>query len=116
MMFGPGYVTQRTKRGFITGPITGMAWCADCKGNVGWMGEWCLLKNTVWEKVWPGTCQKSVHAKMPMKHNLCIGCIERRIGRRLSRRDFDLRSKHNLPDFSRRQFPMSRRLRNRLGR
>jgi hypothetical protein len=96
-------------------PITAMAWCADCKGNVGWMGEWCMLKNTVWEKVWPGTCQKSVHAKMPMKHNLCIGCIEKRIGRKLTRADFDKRNQHNRPDLPRRQFPMSRRLRNRLG-
>jgi hypothetical protein len=80
------------------------------------MGEWCLLKNQVWEKVWPGTCQKSVHAKMPMRHNLCIGCIEERLGRKLTRADFDMRSRHNRPDYPHRQFSMSRRLLNRLAR
>jgi hypothetical protein len=78
------------------------------------MGEWCLLKNSVWESVWPRTGQKSSRTKMPMKHFLCIGCTEQRLGRRLTRHDFDMRSKHNYsrPD---RQFPMSRRLRARLG-
>jgi hypothetical protein len=61
-----------------------------------------------------GTGQKSVHTKMLMKHFLCVGCIEKRIGRRLTRADFDMRSNHNKPDDPRRQFPMSRRLRSRL--
>src|SRR5215475_9238569 len=98
---GPGTVITSYKVGkrrclSIT-PITFMAVCKDCGANVGAMGEWCMLKNTIWEQVWPGTCQKSTRTKMPMKHNLCIGCIEKRLGRRLSRRDFDLRSKHNIP-------------------
>jgi hypothetical protein len=115
-MFGPGYVACRTgKHSICFAPITWIAWCADCDGSVGGMGEWCLLKSSVWEKAWPKTGQKSSRAKMPMKHFLCIGCIEKRIGRTLTRADFDMRSKHNKPH-PRRQFPMSRRLRNRLGR
>jgi hypothetical protein len=51
---------------------------------------------------------------MPLKYNLSIGCIEKRLGRRLTRADFDLRSKHNDPREKRRQFPMSKRLRDRL--
>jgi hypothetical protein len=94
-------------------PVTFFTPCAECKALVGPIGEWCMLKNTVWEKVWPGTCQTSVHAPMPMKHNLCIGCIEKRLGRRLTRADFDLRSKHNRLNADR-QFPMSQRLRKRL--
>src|SRR6516165_6922957 len=129
MIFGgPGYITQRTKGGFMVMPITMTAICAECverhrRGkrpidinlcSVGLKGDWCLLKNRVWEQVWPRTSQKSVYTKMPMKHNLCIEHIEKRIGRRLTRDDFDLRSGHNKPDNKRRQFPMSKRLRNRL--
>jgi len=129
MFGGPGTITQRTKRGFVTAPVTLLAFCADClkqhkrgksrtygpEVSVGLKGDWCLLKNSVWEQVWPRTSQKGVYAKLPMKHNLCIEHIEKRLGRRLTRRDFDLRSKHNRPDDPKRQFPMSKRLRNRLG-
>jgi hypothetical protein len=115
MLFGgPGYVTQRTKGGFCTAPVTFVSFCADCRCSVGGIGEWCLLKNFVWEQAWPKTGQKSSRAKMPMKHFLCVGCLEKRIGRKLTRADFDLRSTHNKPDDPRRQFPMSRRLRSRL--
>jgi hypothetical protein len=113
-MFGQGFVSVRRKHGRTFMPITALAWCKDCRRNIGGLGEWCLLKNSVWERAWPGTGQKSSCAKMPMKHFLCIGCIEKRIGRRLTRRDFDMRSKHNRP-LPNRQFPMSQRLRNRLG-
>jgi len=107
MMFfgGPGHVVQRTKRGFCIMRITFVAQCADCRRSVGALGEWCLLKNSVWEKVWPGTAQKSVYDKMPMKHNLCVGCIEQRLGRKLVRADFDMRSKHNKLDARRRRTP-----------
>jgi len=114
-MFGPGYVSYRHKRGICLMPITATALCADCMANVGGMGEWCLLKNFVWEKAWPKTGQKSVRSPMPMKHFLCLGCTEKRLGRKLTRTDFDMRSKHNKPSNPWRQFPMSRRLRNRLG-
>jgi hypothetical protein len=116
MLFGgPGFVTVRHKHGFMTMPITATAWCKDCRGNIGWMGGWCLLKNSTWEKAWPGTGQKNAHTKMPLKHFLCIGCIEKRIGRKLTRRDFDMRSKHNKP-YDGMMHPLSRRLRNRLRR
>ena len=112
--FGRGWITVRNGRTFSSGPITAFAWCNDCNANVGYMGEWCMLKASVWSKAWPGTAQNSSRAKMPMKHFLCIECVEKRIGRKLTRTDFDMRSKHNKPS-PKRQFPMSRRLRNRLG-
>jgi hypothetical protein len=60
-MFGPGYVACRTgKYSICFAPITWIAF--------GGMGEWCLLKNSVREKAWPKTGQKSSHAKMPMNH------------------------------------------------
>ena len=97
-------------------PLTHTAWCRDCNANIGVIGEWCLLKNSIWEKAWPGTGQKSAHVKMPMKHFLCIGCIEKRIGRRLTGRDFDMRSKHNKPKHRDDVLQMSRRMQNRLRR
>src|SRR5262249_38519301 len=108
------WMIQQAETGeIVIMPITHLAICKDCKANVGANGEWCMLRNSVWQKVWPGTTQKSIHAKMPMKHNLCIGCIERRLGRRLTWRDFDLRSPHN--DIrTKRAGGVSRRLRNRL--
>ena len=114
MFWGKGTAAQRHKHGVLFWPVTMTGICADCHCSVGGMGEWCMLKNKIWEKVWPGTAQRSVRDKMPMKHNLCIGCIEKRLGRRLNGRDFDMRINHNKPDDPRRQFPMSRRLRSRF--
>jgi len=112
-LFGPGTVAIRHKRGITFMPLICTAWCKDCNANIGWIGEWCLLKNSIWEKAWTATHQKSAHSKMPMKHFLCIGCIEKRIGRQLTRRDFDLRSKHNRPETDR-PHGMSKRMLNRL--
>jgi hypothetical protein len=112
---GPGMVTIRHPNGrdFSVMPVTYTAYCNDCNANIGAIGEWCLLKNSVWEKAWPGTGQKNTHTKMPMKHLLCIGCIEKRIGRRLKGRDFDMRSKANKAfDGIRRR--KSQRMQNRL--
>jgi hypothetical protein len=125
MFGGPGTIVQRTKRGLTVSPVTLWAICADCmKGrrnqrdvshaSVGMKGDWCLLKNSVWEQIWPRTSQKSAYAKMPIKYNLCIEHIEKRLGRRLTRKDFDLRSRHNRPNDPTRQFRMSKALRDRL--
>jgi hypothetical protein len=56
---------------------------------------------------------KSAHKPMPMKHFLCIGCLEKRLGRRLTRRDFDMRRSHNKPAHNPN---MSRQFRDRLRR
>jgi hypothetical protein len=90
------------------------AFCYDCykRGKLrNMVGEWTVLKKHIWEKVWPGTAMKSAHERMPMEHFLCIGCIEDRLGRRLTRADFDMRRKHN-----KFQPTMSPRFRNRVSR
>jgi len=108
------WMIQKAETGVITiVPITFLAICKDCKANVGMMGAWCMLKNSVWKKTWPGTAQKSRYTKMPMKHNLCIGCIEKRLGRRLKRCDFALNDPHNNVR-GKRVGGYSRRLRDRL--
>ena len=75
--------------------------------------EWYVVRKKVWEQAWPGTSMKSAHAPMAMKHFLCIGCLEKRLGRRLTRRDFDMRRLANNP---KRNPHMSRRFRDRLKR
>jgi hypothetical protein len=85
--------------------------CADCPRSM-W-GEWYVTKRAVWEKAWPGTSLKSAFAPMPWKHFLCIGCLERRLKRKLTCDDFDMRRSHNKP---RPELVMSRRFRDRVQR
>jgi hypothetical protein len=86
--------------------MPGATMCADCHGLTGGMGEWYMLRPNVWEQAWPGT---STDAKTPMheQHYLCIGCCERRLGRKLRRGDFARRKMHDLDG----DMQMSRRLR-----
>src|SRR5262249_46000089 len=108
------WMIRHEESGIITiMPITFLATCKDCEANVGMTGEWCMLKNSTWEKVWPGTSQKDRYAQMPLKHNLCIGCIEKRLSRRLTRRDFAPNDPHNNVR-GKRAGGYSPRLRNRL--
>jgi hypothetical protein len=113
-----GWSVCRHKKGVtFMPPPPFCVFCADCHTNVGYKGEWYMLKARVWEKAWPRTAQKSVYDKLPLKHNLCIGCVEQRLGRRLTRRDFDLRIRHNRPDRhdkKKGRLIISRRFRNRL--
>jgi len=57
--------------------------CTDCGENVARLGEYqFMLQDDVW--------QQTVQEKPAEK--LCVGCLEARLGRRLNRGDFDLRS------------------------
>src|SRR5262245_33191432 len=56
------WMIQQAETGeIVIMPITHLAICKDCSANVGAIGEWCMLRNSVWQKVWPGTTQKSIH-------------------------------------------------------
>jgi hypothetical protein len=51
--------------------------CLDCRVDTVAIDEWYRVRNEVWA------------AANPSEHGmLCIGCLEARLGRRLSRRDF----------------------------
>jgi hypothetical protein len=91
--------------------MTGLTPCADCGCITGVIGEWYMLKRHVWEQAWPGT---STDARTPMKekHYLCIGCCERRLGRRLKPSDFSRRKDGKNDPAG--DLYMSRRLRSRL--
>ena len=61
--------------------------CADCGVGTFTLGEWYMVDYEVWEQAW--LCRrKSWHGKLPGTEILCIGCLEKRIGRTLTSSDF----------------------------
>ena len=61
--------------------------CADCGLGTITAGEYYMVKNEIWEQAWVGR-RKSWHGRVPGQEILCIGCLERRIGRALKACDF----------------------------
>jgi hypothetical protein len=57
-------------------------YCADCGEDTIMIGEWYMVTNEVWERAW-GNDPRAGWGKI-----LCIGCLEKRIGRRLMACDF----------------------------
>jgi hypothetical protein len=51
--------------------------CIDCGVNVVAIGEFYMLKSALWED----------QLGLGLSDNLCIGCLERRLGRKISLRD-----------------------------
>jgi hypothetical protein len=86
--------------------------CCDCGVGTITLGEWYMVKKEIWEPAWAGR-RKSYHGKLPGQEILCIGCLEKRIGRTLCRADFtdaDWRSANHPDEYT------SKRLRDRLAR
>jgi hypothetical protein len=61
--------------------------CADCGIGTIRMGEWYMVHDAVWEQAWAGR-RKSWRGKIPGQEILCIGCLEKRLGRTLIAGDF----------------------------
>jgi hypothetical protein len=66
--------------------------CRDCRRD---KPEWYMVKDEVWELAWPPghyhpNRGPTIARPDPDDYNefLCIECLERRLGRMLSRRDF----------------------------
>jgi hypothetical protein len=76
--------------------------CADCGIGTITAGEWFMVHNHVWEQAWAGR-RKSWQRRVPGQEILCIGCLERRIGRTLTGHDI-----------THARSPISDRLRDRL--
>lgn len=57
--------------------------CQDCGVHVEDSGEYCMLHFRVWMEASRGASM------------LCIGCIENRLGRRLTKADFDMHYQQN---------------------
>lgn len=72
--------------------------CADCKANT-MNDEYYMVTDKIWQE-----------AKAPERSMLCIGCLEKRLGRELVKTDFVNSAVNQLAPES-----YSPRLRNRLG-
>lgn len=83
---------------FIPADINPEFDCKDCKQNTSIMDEYYMVRDQVWRN----------EARM-RKGMLCIGCLERRIDRKLLSIDF-IYAPINFHNF----FPQSERLRSRL--
>jgi hypothetical protein len=82
--------------------------CADCGVGTITAHEWYMVNDDVWEQAWRGR-RKWWHA-IEGQEVLCIGCLERRIGRTLVAGDFISDLAINDPN----KRTMSARLRDRL--
>jgi hypothetical protein len=69
-----------------------------------------MVHDAVWNQAWSGR-RKSWQGKVPGQQILCIGCLEKRIGRTLTRDDFT-----DAPANDAKKNNMSDRLRDRLTR
>ncbi len=71
--------------------LTGRGLCADCwKRGLGCLCEDYIARKAVWEAAWPGTYQ-TARVRQHNKYFLCIGCLEKRLDRKLTHRDLDMR-------------------------
>jgi hypothetical protein len=78
-------------------------YCVDCGVDVHLIGEYYMVRSAVWNSAWIGRHRPSIY-----DGQLCIGCLEKRIGRTLMACDFT-----DAPVNTERS-PRSDRLRNRL--
>src|SRR5262249_2769118 len=69
----------------------------DCGVGTITLGEWYMVHDHVWEQAWLGR-RKSWHGRVPGQEILCIGCLEKRIGRTLMACDFIPDVPTNEPD------------------
>lgn len=80
--------------------IYAMFACVECKANTADLDEYYMVTDEIWAEV----------GMTPNGGMLCIGCLEDRLQRRLTRSDFP-----NYPVNSGPYFKRSERLRDRLG-
>jgi hypothetical protein len=85
--------------------MTGWGDCIDCGMNTMDADEYYMVHNEIWAEVVPD--------RLGM---LCIGCLERRLGRQLEPSDFTDAPLNGEGLHGRGMFDQSPRLRNRLGR
>jgi hypothetical protein len=84
--------------------------CADCEVGTSTINERFMVKQEVWEQAWAGRF-KWWQPEMEGQMVLCVGCLEKRIGRELCAADFS-----DVPINDPHQFLMSERLLDRLRR
>lgn len=69
--------------------------CADCQiDTLRRDTDWYMVRNHIWESAWPGSIttfamyEADDDGVVPFSEILCIDCLERRLGRKLTRDDF----------------------------
>lgn len=75
--------------------------CLDCGWNTRALNEYYRVHDELWQRVVPDKCGM-----------LCIGCLEKRVGRPLTREDFSLETPINQDSY---KWPKSIRFRKILG-
>ena len=60
--------------------------CADCGVGTNRIGEWYMVRDDIWEQAWRG--RRKPWQVLPGQQVLCIGCLEKRLGRTLMACDF----------------------------
>jgi hypothetical protein len=71
--------------------------CADCGLDTIAAGEWYMVHDQIWQQAWG-----SLEYTGPGQQVLCIGCLENRIGRKLTSADFTAASVNDYRDEGRR--------------
>jgi hypothetical protein len=61
--------------------------CADCSVGTSTLNEYYMVLDNVWEQAWFGR-RKPYHGRIPDQEILCTGCLEKPIGRTLTRHAF----------------------------
>ena len=82
--------------------------CADCGVGTNTLGENYVVHDEIWQQAWAGRL-KPWH-ELDGQQILCIGCLDKRIGRTLVSCDFDIDAPINDPN----QPDISDRMRDRL--
>jgi hypothetical protein len=101
---------RRRKEAFYRRRPYHISHCADCGVGTNTLDEYYMVQDELWERAWAGR-RKSWHGKVPGTEILCIGCLEKRIGRTLCRDDFT-----DVPANDPNENQQSDRLRDRLAR
>jgi hypothetical protein len=60
--------------------------CADCGIGTIRLGEWYMVHDEIWKQAWRG--RRKSWQVLPGQEVLCIGCLEKRLGRTLIAGDF----------------------------
>jgi hypothetical protein len=89
-------VAELEEEGAFVLSLRGHGLCADClKRGRHYIAEDYVARKPTWEAAWPGTYQTARVAQHG-KHFLCIACLEKRLDRKLTRDDLDMRRMKNV--------------------
>jgi hypothetical protein len=101
------------RRAIVMSKLGSASKCADCLVSTSKIHEYYMVTDEIWSLAWSGW-QRPRPPGVGINCMLCVGCLERRIGRTLTRADFPDCPVNDLDDPEWR--PRSARLKGRLTR